>query len=112
MDPDPTTEVVADKQLEEHVKRATEELVKLFEEKTSMLDKLVTAYWREMVDVKSELDLKTLEGIDKEEKHRETIARYQRKIDDLQRKLEKSEEAVRERDEEIKRLKAPSSSTS
>ncbi|KAG8857497.1 hypothetical protein FRB91_011308 [Serendipita sp. 411] len=95
-----------DKELDEHIKQATEDLVKLFDEKIGMLDKLVATYWREMVEVKSDLDLKTLEGLSKEDKHRETVARYQRKVDELQKKLEKAEEVIRERDEEIKRLKA------
>jgi hypothetical protein len=90
---------------EQFVKQATDEVMDVFEEQIQSLDKIVTSYWRQMVQTKAEMHNLEFQNEEIQEQHEEEVRTYKKEIEELKEKLKVAEAALLERDEEIKKLR-------
>lgn len=78
--------------------RASDALLNLFTSETSALDKFTASYWREMVLVKAEMDVKVMEALEAKDLWADKEAVYLKKIASLEKRVKELEAALKERD--------------
>ncbi|PVF94249.1 hypothetical protein CPB86DRAFT_828734 [Serendipita vermifera] len=87
------------------IKQVTEEVMKVFDEQADSMDKMIVSYWRQMLAAKAETNNIEFQNIEMQEQHEEEVEKYKKEIAELKEKLAATEATLREREEELQKLR-------